>query len=195
MGGEVYPDLQKSIFDANYPAGTVNHQDFLLCVNTTHTSWMLNYYAFESPGYIGAALTKAKTASNRMGYSFRVKKVTATTGATSGKIDITVQIVQVGVAPFYYPLSLILSCNNGKEQYSTSGLETALVNEGVAVDFTVYGVSSAPACVSRITILLSSSRLRTGQYQLQLKKKASQCVMSATCYSLPILGLCSLNTA
>ena len=48
MGGEVPPELQATIFDDNYAAGTQYKQDFGMCAEETHATYMLNYYAFQT---------------------------------------------------------------------------------------------------------------------------------------------------
>jgi hypothetical protein len=160
MGGELQPGLQATIFNSNYPAGTQYNQDFFLCANTTHATYMLNAYGF-STGYTGDALVKTRAASNIMGYSFQVTKVAAYL-VSSLVASITVEITQVGIAPFYYPLSLILSCNNGSMQYNQTGLETALVKAGDAANFTV-SVPNSYSCLNMIFITLSSPRILPGQ--------------------------------
>jgi len=40
MGGEVRPEIQPIIFEPDYPAGTFERQDFILCVETTHASYI-----------------------------------------------------------------------------------------------------------------------------------------------------------
>ena len=40
MSGETRPEIQGNVFDPDYPAGTYERQDFMECVNTTHTSFM-----------------------------------------------------------------------------------------------------------------------------------------------------------
>lgn len=161
MGGEVLPSYQSNIFTSSYPAGTQYHQDFILCANTTHATYMLNAYAF-STGYTGNTLSQAKIASNGMGYAFQVTKVMAIVSSGSLTANITVEIAQRGIAPFYYPLSLVLTCNNGTELYTRSGLETALINAGQTDNFTV-SVANSHECLNKISISLSSSRLVQGQ--------------------------------
>jgi len=161
MGGEILPSYQSTVFTSSYPAGTQYHQDFLLCANTTHATYMLNAYAF-STGYTGSTLSKAKVESNGMGYAFQVTKVMANITSGSLTANITVEIAQRGIAPFYYPLSLILMCSNGTELYTRSGLETALINAGETVNFTV-SIANSYLCLNNISISLSSSRLVQGQ--------------------------------
>ncbi len=160
MGGEVLPSYQATIFSSSYPAGTSYHQDFFLCANTTHATYILNAYAF-STGYTGNDLAKAKLASNSMGYSFQVTKVVAYF-VSSLTVDVTVEVTQRGIAPFYYPLILVLTCNNGSQTYTKTGLETALINAGAASNFTV-SVANSNQCLDKISITLSSSRLVQGQ--------------------------------
>jgi len=160
MGGEIYPDLQSTIFNSNYPAGTSYHQDFILCANTTHATYMLNAYAFAT-GYTGDALTKAKAASNSMGYCFRVTKVVGIVGS-GPTAELTVEVAQCGIAPFYYPLSLIVSCNNGSYQYNRTGVEKLLVQAGDAANFTV-SVANNNSCLNQLSISLSSTRILPNQ--------------------------------
>lgn len=40
MGGETRPEIQDIVFKPDYPAGAYQRQDFMLCVNTTHASYM-----------------------------------------------------------------------------------------------------------------------------------------------------------
>eukprot|EP00590_Aulacoseira_subarctica_P003526 CAMPEP_0172434114 /NCGR_PEP_ID=MMETSP1064-20121228/70450_1 /TAXON_ID=202472 /ORGANISM="Aulacoseira subarctica , Strain CCAP 1002/5" /LENGTH=506 /DNA_ID=CAMNT_0013182313 /DNA_START=68 /DNA_END=1590 /DNA_ORIENTATION=+ len=160
MGGEIYPDLQSTIFNSNYPAGTSYHQDFILCANTTHATYMLNAYAFAT-GYTGDALTKAKAASNSMGYCFRVTNVVAIVGS-GPTAQLTVEVAQCGIAPFYYPLSLIVSCNSGSYQYNRTGVEKLLIQAGDAANFTV-SVANNNSCLNQISISLNSTRILPGQ--------------------------------
>ena len=44
MSGETRPEIQDIVFDIDYPAGSFERQDFMLCVNTTHTSYMYVYF-------------------------------------------------------------------------------------------------------------------------------------------------------
>lgn len=40
MSGETRPEIQGVVFEPDYPAGTYERQDFMECINTTHTSFM-----------------------------------------------------------------------------------------------------------------------------------------------------------
>ena len=84
MGGEVRPELQSTIFDDSYQSGTQYKQDFGMCAETTHATYMVNYYAFW-PGYgedvrPPEAIEKARSASDRMGYAFSIVQVEVAQG-------------------------------------------------------------------------------------------------------------------
>jgi hypothetical protein len=154
MGGEVRPELQETIFNENYMNGTQYKQDFGMCSEITHATYMLNYYA-AWPGYSqGYALDKARAASDRMGYAFRVMEVSAAEGTVADTVDITTTVVQDGIAPFYYDLGIELSCAG----YSnTVGGVDGIVSEGSSASFTFTGVPATSACLSAVAFSLSSS--------------------------------------
>lgn len=128
MGGELFPDHQSKIFDPN---STAPHEDFLLCVNTTHTTYLVDAVAFASTGgYTGETLAIAKAASNRLGYLFQVTKVVAVLKGSKLIEKLTVYVTQRGVAPFYYPLSLVVACSSCSNTFNHQGLEKELINEG-----------------------------------------------------------------
>ena len=158
MGGEIYPLLQNQIFNSTYPAGTPFNQDFFACTNVTHATYMLNNYAF-SPGYTaGDELDKAIAASQALGYDFLVKRVAvAEMGKSTNEVAITVEVTQVGVAPFYYPLNLTLSCTSmaGTMTLSEPGVEL-ITNQGSSGNFTFTHVPADKVCLSTVEIGLSS---------------------------------------
>ena len=157
MGGEIYPPLQEKIFSDSYPAYSSFHQDFAVCTKITHATYMLDNYAF-SPGYPVGELDKAITASQDMGYSFRVKQVeVAEMNTSSDVVSITAEIVQVGVAPFYYPLDLTLSCS-GMTALSLSGVDS-IIEEGSSKRFTFDNVPATKTCLDEVEIKLSSSHV------------------------------------
>lgn len=153
MGGEIYPDLQGIIFQDSYPTGTSYHQDFFACNNVTHSTYMLNYKAFE-PGYSGNTLTRATLASQSLGYAFIVSQVQVAEGASQDKVAITITIKQMGVAPFYYPLDLTLSCS-GMSTQTMSGVEQ-IVEEGSSNSFTFTNVPANSVCLNAVEIAFSS---------------------------------------
>eukprot|EP01084_Bolivina_argentea_P011574 21631_1 len=77
IGGEIYPDLQSTIFESTY---TVEQfaQKWELCVNITHSTYMLNSYAFEGTGYNenNGDYNRALVAMRKLGYFIYLDYVT-----------------------------------------------------------------------------------------------------------------------
>ncbi len=158
MGGEVRPELQSTIFDHNNEAGTEYKQDFGMCSETTHATYMLNYHA-AWPGYSGSALDNARAASDRMGYAFRLMEVAVANGAVIDTVDVTATVIQDGIAPFYYDLGIDLSCSG----YSaTIGGVDGIVAEGSSASFTFTSVPATSSCLSSVAFSLSSSYALSG---------------------------------
>jgi hypothetical protein len=110
IGGELRPELQSSVFSDDYVLGDYA-QDMTECIEQTHASYLLNYYAYngEGHGYLGEDRTRAEQAALQMGYQFEIQSASATaSGLSEGTIDLRLDIAltQSGVAPFYYPLSV-----------------------------------------------------------------------------------------
>jgi hypothetical protein len=106
MAGETFQELQAELLTNSYPAGTYNHQDIKLTIDTLHLSWILHHGAFSSGGYTGATLQNARKWHAYLGYAFQVSEVAASVSVSDVGLDVTV--TQVGVAPFYYDLDLML---------------------------------------------------------------------------------------
>lgn len=159
MGGEIYPDLQLPIFRDTYAAGTSYKQDFFDCTDITHATYMLNFAAF-SPGYTGTTLTRATLGSHSLGYAFQVTQVEAEETSNSNEVSITVQVTQKGVAPFYYPLDLTLSCS-GMSTQSQSGVEQ-IIEEGNVATFTFTNIPAESSCLDAIEIGLFSTYAYAG---------------------------------
>jgi len=177
MGGEVRPELQSTIFTDAYPENTEYYQDFQLCVNVTHATYMLNYHLFGgSPG--DEEVERAKVTGADMGYSFQVTEVEvgestaalvhAAAVTTQTLVDITVTVTQKGIAPFYYPLDLTLSCTGLTSSSSASasasasasrllpGVET-IIAEGDNRKFTFENIPATEECLGRVSIGLFSA--------------------------------------
>ncbi len=152
MGGETRPELQDEIFEPGYRAGTPYKQDFFRCVDVTHATYMFHHDVFKGSGYKGTELANARKAHVHMGYNFQVTKVTAAK-ETSSTISLSVTVKQIGIAPFYYPLSLGLDCI-GMEQKKVSGVESLLPGNQKTITF--RGVNSASGCLRNLKITLES---------------------------------------
>lgn len=157
MGGETRPELQKSVFQPGYAAGSPFRQDFLACVRTTHASYLLHNAAFANGGFSGIELENALYAHARMGYNFRVNQVEASE-ANSNQLSIRVRVEQIGVAPFYYPLALGLSCDGYKG--FAEGVEQ-LVDEGESSWFVFHNVPTNSECLQALEVSLASDFLYT----------------------------------
>lgn len=152
MGGETRPEIQSSVFRPGYAAGTPFKQDFMKCVKTTHASYLLHNAAFQSGGYSGVELENALHAHARLGYNFRVNQVQAS-GSQSSKVSIRIQVEQIGVAPFYYPLGLELSCQGYKGL--ARGVEQ-LIDEGDSDWFTFNNIPATSDCLGAFEVSLRS---------------------------------------
>jgi len=165
MGGELRPELQSTIFTDNYPHNTEFHQDFDLCVNVTHATYMLNGYLFieDGTGPTEDEIQRAKIASAAMGYSFQVTQVqVAENPASKISVTVTVTVTQTGVAPFYYPLALTLDCTGITIPRQLPGVETIVV-EGDSREFSFDDVPASAECLGRVNIGLSSAHVYPGR--------------------------------
>ena len=110
IGGELRPELQSSVFGDDYVLGTYA-QDISECIEQTHASYLLNYYAFngDEHGYLGVDRDRADAAAVQLGYQFELIAASATASGLTDQtmsLSLQVELSQTGVAPFYYPLFL-----------------------------------------------------------------------------------------
>jgi hypothetical protein len=155
MGGETRPEIQGEVFEESYPAGTVeNKQDFMLCVETTHATYIIHVDAFKSSSpYTGKELENARRAHASMGYNFRITRVAVASGSAAGTATVDVTVQQVGVAPFYYPLSLVLQCQGAEKVLN--GVES-LVSRGDSKVFSFTGIPADSSCFESVSFRLQS---------------------------------------
>jgi len=129
IGGELRPELQSEVFGDDYVLGTYA-QDVDACIEATHASYLLNYYAFsgDGTGYTGADRSRAEASALHLGYQHELVGATLeATGLQAGTVQAAVlaEIAQTGVAPFYYPLFLELQSDSGTV-HSTDDLSSLL---------------------------------------------------------------------
>jgi hypothetical protein len=148
IGGELRPELQGSIFEADYAVGDFA-QDFGACVQATHATYLLNYGAYNEggTGYSGEERARAEAAALSLGYQF---ELTGASLQATGLLGDTVQLVvlvslsQTGVAPFYYPLALQLDADGlASPAFSAEDLQTLLPGESRTLTFDLGRVSTA----------------------------------------------------
>lgn len=101
IGGEVYPEIQSCMWDASQTNCVPAGQDFPDCVNLTHASWMLNQGLFD-PGFTGARQALALAGARQLGYELYVTNSMIIDTCVFRPLNVTVQIRNTGVAPFYY---------------------------------------------------------------------------------------------
>lgn len=155
MGGETRPEIQGEIFESSYQAGTPFKQDFFKCVDVTHATYMFHHNAFQLGEPItGNELQTALDAHVEMGYNYRVSKVAATSNGSS-KVTVDVTVEQIGVAPFYYALNLVLKCDGTTE--SVPGVEK-LIATGDSKVFSFTNIPAESQCLNKIEILLDTDR-------------------------------------
>jgi hypothetical protein len=114
IGGEVRPEVQRCMWDTNQTNCVPAGQEFARCVDLTHASWMLNQGAF-SPGLTGDPKMLALAGSARLGYELYVSNAVLVDASVSGPLQVSVELRNIGVAPFYYnwPVQLgALNSNN-----------------------------------------------------------------------------------
>lgn len=164
MGGETRPELQGTIFTDMYPARTEYHQDYKECVDALHISYAVHHGAFHDGGYTGNTLRNANFIHAYMGYAFYVSEVAAITTSISSAhaVSVAVTITQLGVAPFYYDLNLMLQCENGLVQKLQPGVNE-IIQKGDFRTFTFTGVPATSACLGKVTLSLDSSYAYSGR--------------------------------
>jgi hypothetical protein len=93
-----------------------------------------------------------------MGYAFYVSKVAAyqsTVNATKA-VDVSVQATQLGVAPFYYDLSLVLECGSGVFNTTLPGVDE-IIAKCETKDFLFRNIPATVQYFKQISLSLQSS--------------------------------------
>lgn len=112
IGGEIRPEIWGQIFDAKPTHQQA--QDFALCVQQTHASWLLDSGMFNTQP-TKDRIRRATLEVQKMGYDFYVRSARIDR-QISTQIDIELEVLNNGVAPFYYtwPLELAAISADGK---------------------------------------------------------------------------------
>lgn len=93
-----------------------------------------------------------------MGYNFIVSSVGVAVSDLLGSaaiVDLDVTVTQTGVAPFYYPLSLVLDCVGLVRPMVHPGVEE-IIAEGDSKVFRFATIPATPECLGNVTLSLSS---------------------------------------
>ncbi len=127
MGGEIGPENINIVFDPTYQAGTLNQQDFYACSQLTHATYMKTGGVIRNYNIPQEVVDKANWNCARMGYSFQATYIAARVSIMDPtKVDIDVLLENSGIAPFYYPLDMLLTCSGIGVPYRISGVETII---------------------------------------------------------------------
>ena len=178
IGGETYPALQPLVFQPSYKGGAEFRQSFRVCTDATHATYMIHHDAFQNEGYSsGTMLENALRAHDSLGYNFCISRI-ALTEATDNCVHLSISITQIGVAPFYYDLSLLLLSERLPDPLRLDGIEKLLVEKDASHEFTFENVPEI--CLASIEFRLTSSYL----YQ-DRPLRFAQGVDGLTRYSLP----------
>ncbi len=118
VGGEVYPDIQKDLWD-DFPPKAV--QNFTTCVEYTHVSWLLDEDQF-SAYFSQKKINRARAAALQMGYQYFLSQAIAY--ETNVSLEISVKLTNVGNAPFYYPITMKVGLDNDFKPISGYTMET-----------------------------------------------------------------------
>jgi hypothetical protein len=146
------------VFDPDYPKNTLYHQDFMLCVQTTHATYMKDEPLFRVDNSNTIRALNANNASLYMGYNYLVTNITVTISTMiPNSVDLEVAVQQIGVAPFYYPLALELSCIGLMTPISLNGVETIIdMNE---IKYFLYrNIPATMECLQSFVLSLRSHR-------------------------------------
>jgi hypothetical protein len=131
VGGEVYPPIQSCLWDSDQETNCVPPgQEFTNCVASTHASWMLNQGVFD-PGFSGTQQDLALAGAHQLGYELYVTNATLSDAGAYSPINVNVQILNTGVAPFYYnwpvQLAVLSSSNTVVQSWTTPWQLSSLV--------------------------------------------------------------------
>ena len=128
IGGEIYPQLQATIFSDAYVVDEFS-QDFAAAVAATHATYMLNYSAFSmnGTGYVDQQYENAIQAAMGLGYEFTLETIDLHAfdlDQDGVNVQLYFTIRNTGAAPFYYPLQL--SIGSGDIVFELTGVEDLL---------------------------------------------------------------------
>jgi hypothetical protein len=133
------------------------------CTNVTHASYMLHHNAFiKNKPITGVELQNARFAHARLGYNFFVAKVAAAVSSQIDHVIIDVTLVQRGVAPFYFPLSLYLTCPTLVSPLQLSGADL-LISDGDKTIFRFLNVPAVASCLKQVSMFLDSPMTYPGR--------------------------------
>ena len=105
IGGEIRPEVWGQIFDAKPQHKQA--QDFAECVQQTHATWLMDSGLFDKKPNADR-IQRATSQVQRMGYDFYVQSAQLERPQPD-QIEVTLAVVNNGVAPFYHDWALELA--------------------------------------------------------------------------------------
>ena len=157
IAGETRPEHQDTVFQSDYPVndGSNTKQDFIECVDITHSTFMLHHNAFVTT-YDNSKneLNNARAAHAHLGYHIHVTQVEVAEINGGTQVEIAVTAMNSGVAPFYYDLALTLTCP-GVATMSEQGVDSLLPGQSNMFLFT--GIPHQQSCLEAVSLGLDSS--------------------------------------
>ena len=131
IGGEIRPEVWGQIFDTSPKQKQA--QDFAECVQKTHATWVMDSGMFEKK-QSASRVQRAAEQVRKMGYDFHVQ--TGLIEVQSDRdIEVTLTVVNNGVAPFYadWPLELAALSSEGYvlHTYSVDWTLTGLLPDAI----------------------------------------------------------------
>jgi len=115
IGGEIRPEAWGTVFDEK--PGNKKIQDFETCVKETHATWLMDSGLFEKKTWNAERQSRAEEQVRKMGYAFHVPAVTL--ALNEAALEVRVEIVNRGVAPFYYDWSVEFALLDEKKAATT----------------------------------------------------------------------------
>ena len=112
IGGEVRPEVQLCMWDTDQTDCVPSGQEYTNCVALSHASWMLDQGVFD-PGFSGEQKSLALAGSQQLGYELYVTNANLADALVSGPLNVSIRILNTGVAPFYYNWPVQLATVNG----------------------------------------------------------------------------------
>ena len=173
IGGEVYPPLQSILFTQEYTI-EAHQQDMQLCLEHTHASYLLNYFAFSGAGtgYTDLQKQEAETFALGMGYQYTIPELSIELSHLDDQaVDVHLSIVLInkGSAPSYHPMTLNLLWND--EVHELVELQNLLPEESHSVDFSASKIP-VPVAQTPFELFISSPLALPGQ-QIKLANQNS----------------------
>jgi len=114
IGGEIRPEVWGKIFDGRdrWPQQA---QSFRECVSETHATWLMDTGMFRERAS-RERMQRALREVRQMGYAFYIPRVRFATEPAANQLEIEIDLVNQGVAPFYadWPTELAFVSNTDK---------------------------------------------------------------------------------